>query len=184
MAETRQRLDGRYLPPAPTTLPLPSRSLECFNVALSPDTLPRRQWRERAYSILDWARDVSNSQSDSNPCDCFPVDNSPVPHFMANLRQLRRRQDGSSSSSFSHPSSPTKRSGEYRITVLTQANIFVESHHELPPEINVLWITVENQLLTTVHQRDAGSFLLWAVIYFWIDQVPLKPCGSPCIAIL
>jgi hypothetical protein len=83
------------------------------------------QWAQNAHSIYAWACSVAESNDD------FPtVDSARASDNMSDSSQLRQRRPRSCS--------PTKKSPQYRNTVLKPANILVEIDHTLPPDIEAL----------------------------------------------
>jgi hypothetical protein len=124
--------------PASTCTP-PSPIVESLDVARSLEILQQAQaqWAERASFISAWVRSVPSSRlrSDSSHRDSFPADDAQVPDTMSESSRLR---DVKMQQRRPRSCSPTKKSPQYRSTVLRPANILVDATHSLPPAIEAL----------------------------------------------
>jgi len=95
------------------------------------------QWEERANFIDNWAYKVAANRRRSASCDSISTDGAEVevPGIMSDssrLRDMKERRQRSRSSS------PTKKSPQYRNTVLKPANILIDVIHDLSPDIEAL----------------------------------------------
>jgi hypothetical protein len=89
-----------------------------------------RPWAERAHSITNWIESVPESAPYCNSFDSSTADSAQVLDSMSDSSRRRERRHRSCS--------PIKKSEQYRSTVLKPSNIFVDTAHSLPPEIEVL----------------------------------------------
>jgi hypothetical protein len=83
------------------------------------------QWAQNAHSIYAWACSVAES-NDNSPID----DSVRASDNMSDSSRLRQRRPRSCS--------PTKKSPQYRNTVLKPTNILVDVDHTLPPDVEAL----------------------------------------------
>ncbi|KAF2624875.1 hypothetical protein BU25DRAFT_347015 [Macroventuria anomochaeta] len=126
---------SNYLEPAATSTP-PSTS--------SPPNLSLAQcltaeeastpWAQRALSICSWVNDVSTRSPCIEPPVSSPSVDAQVLDTMSDSSRLRNMKMQRRSRSCS----PTKKSSQYRNTVLKPANIIVDGDHDLPPNIEAL----------------------------------------------
>ncbi|KAF2727500.1 hypothetical protein EJ04DRAFT_137056 [Polyplosphaeria fusca] len=117
-------------PASQTTPPVPPQTPKSLSSVQA-----QIQWEDRARFISDWACSVPTSQSSSKSNESSPRRDVQAPDTMSEGSRLRNIKTQQRRPRFC---SPTKKSPQYRNTVLKPANILVDVVHVLPPDVESL----------------------------------------------